>query len=121
MEKNNSDYALLHCNSTYPAPHDELNLMVIPEMKQRYNCPIGYSGHEYDLDPSVVAVAMGAKIIERHITLDHNMWGTDHKSSLEVHAMDLLGKRISDIDTMLGSSEKIITDSEKIVMKKLRG
>ena len=121
LDDNNAEYAILHCNSTYPAPHNELNLNIIPIMKERYDCIIGYSGHEYDLDPSVVAVAMGAKIIERHITLDHNMWGTDHKSSLEVHAMDLLGKRISDIDNMLGSSEKIITDSEKIVMKKLRG
>jgi len=121
LDDNNAEYAILHCNSTYPAPHSELNLNIIPKMKERYNCIIGYSGHEYDLDPSIVAVAMGARIIERHITLDHNMWGTDHKSSLEVHAMDLLKKRISDIDNMLGSSDKIITDSEKIVMKKLRG
>jgi N-acetylneuraminate synthase len=121
LDDNNAEYAILHCNSTYPAPHGELNLNIIPIMKERYNCVVGYSGHEYDLDPSVVAVAMGAKIIERHITLGHNMWGTDHKSSLEVHAMDLLSKRISDIDGMLGGSEKIITESEKNVMKKLRG
>ena len=121
LDDNNAEYAILHCNSTYPAPHGELNLNIIPIMKERYNCVVGYSGHEYDLDPSVVAVAMGAEIIERHITLDHNMWGTDHKSSLEVHAMDLLSKRISDINGMLGGSEKIITESEKNVMKKLRG
>ena len=90
-------------------------------MKERYGCTIGYSGHEYDLEPSVIAVSMGAKIIERHITLDHNMWGTDQKSSLEVHAMDLLSKRIATINDMLGSTEKIITESEKNVMKKLRG
>ena len=121
FEKHGTDYAVLHCNSTYPAPHDELNLNIIPIMKERYNCIVGYSGHEYDLDPSVVAIALGAEIIERHITLDHNMWGTDHKSSLEVHAMDLLSKRISDIHSILGSNEKIITESEKKVMKKLRG
>ena len=121
LDDHSADYAILHCNSTYPAPHGELNLNIIPIMKERYNCVVGYSGHEYDLDPSVVAVAMGAKIIERHITLDHNMWGTDHKSSLEIHAMDLLGKRIADIHGMLGGSEKIITESEKNVMKKLRG
>ncbi|SVB91866.1 uncharacterized protein METZ01_LOCUS244720, partial [marine metagenome] len=80
LDDNNAQYAILHCNSTYPAPHGELNLNIIPIMKERYNCVVGYSGHEYDLDPSVVAVAMGAEIIERHITLDHNMWGTDHKS-----------------------------------------
>ena len=121
LDDNSAEYAILHCNSTYPAPHGELNLNIIPIMKERYNCVVGYSGHEYDLDPSVVAVAMGAEIIERHITLDHNMWGTDHKSSLEIHAMDLLSKRIADIHGMLGGSEKIITESEKLVMKKLRG
>ena len=121
LEKGNASYAVLHCNSTYPAPFDELNLNIIPVMKKRYGCMIGYSGHEYDLDPSVLAVAMGAEIIERHITLDHNMWGTDHKSSLEVHAMDLLKKRIKDVNKMLGGTEKIITPSEEPVMKKLRG
>ena len=121
LDDNNAEYAILHCNSTYPAPHKELNLNIIPIMKERYNCIVGYSGHEYDLDPSVVAVTMGAKIIERHITLDHNMWGTDQKSSLEVHAMDLLSKRLCDIHSILGGSEKIITESEKNVLKKLRG
>lgn len=115
------DYAVLHCNSTYPAPHSELNLNVIPELKKRYDCTVGYSGHEYDLEPSVLAVALGAKIIERHITLDHNMWGTDQSSSLEVHAMDLLKKRLVNVNSILGGSEKIITDSEKPVLKKLRG
>ena len=121
LDDNSAEYAILHCNSTYPAPHGELNLNIIPIMKERYNCVVGYSGHEYDLDPSVVAVAMGAEIIERHITLDHNMWGSDNLSSLEVHAMDLLSKRIADVYGMLGGSEKIITESEKNVIKKLRG
>ena len=67
---------------------------------------IGYSGHEYGLEPSVIAVALGAEIIERHVTLEHKMWGTDHGSIPEVHAMDLLHKRISDIHGMLGSTEK---------------
>jgi len=114
-------FAMLHCNSTYPAPHDELNLNVIPIMKERYGCLVGYSGHEYDLEPTVLAVALGANIIERHITLDHNMWGTDQQSSLEVHAMDLLRKRLKDVKYILGNKEKIITDSEKPIMKKLRG
>ena len=90
-------------------------------MKDRYDCIIGYSGHEYNLEPSVLAVAMGAQIIERHITLDHNMWGTDQGSSLEVHAMDLLKRRIKDVGLILGGKEKIITDTEKPNLKKLRG
>jgi N-acetylneuraminate synthase len=121
LEKEKAQYAMFHCNSTYPAPHNELNLNIIPTMIERYNCIVGYSGHEYDLDPSVIAVSLGAKIIERHVTLDHKMWGTDHGSSLEIHAMDLLQKRIKDINIMLGNSEKIITESELPVMEKLRG
>ena len=121
LESYNSEYAILHCNSTYPAPHNELNLNIIPIMIKRYGCIVGYSGHEYDLEPSIIAVTLGAKIIERHVTLDHNMWGTDHRSSLEVHAMDLLRKRIKDIKIILGQSEKKITESEISVMQKLRG
>ena len=119
--KHTNDFAILHCNSTYPAPHNELNLNVIPVMKEKYGCAIGYSGHEFDLEPSVLSIALGAQIVERHITLDHNMWGTDQSSSLEVHAMDLLRKRLKDVNQILGGSEKIITDSEKLVLKKLRG
>ena len=121
LEQGNADYAILHCISTYPAPHKELNLNIIPAMKDRYNCVIGYSGHEHDLEPSVLAVALGAEILERHVTLDHNMWGTDHNSSLEVHAMDILKKRLKGVKSMLGDKDKKITDSEKLVMKKLRG
>ena len=121
LEQKKSRYALLHCNSSYPAPHHELNLSVIPEMIKRYGCKVGYSGHEYDLEPTVIAVALGAEIIERHVTLDHNMWGTDQKSSLEVNAMDLLRKRLSEITIMLGKPEKIITESEKPILNKLRG
>ena len=121
LEKENTQYAILHCNSTYPAPINELNLKIIPAMKKRYNCIVGYSGHEYDLEPSALAVALGAKIIERHVTLNHEMWGTDHESSIEVNGMDSLAKRLKGISGILGNSDKVITDSEKAVMKKLRG
>ena len=121
IERHKVTYALLHCNSSYPAPHSELNLSVIPEMKKRYGCSVGYSGHEYDLGPSEVAVAIGADIIERHVTLDHNMWGTDQSCSLEVSAMDMLEKRTGSIRQMLGEPQKYITDSEKPFVDKLRG
>ncbi|MBD22019.1 MAG: N-acetylneuraminate synthase [Rhodospirillaceae bacterium] len=120
IEKSKSKYALLHCNSSYPAPVNQLNLNNIPAMIERYDCPIGYSGHEYDLEPSAVAVVLGATIIERHITIDHNMWGTDHKSSIEIPAMDSLQKRLFNINKMLGSREKNISESEKSIIKKLR-
>jgi len=121
VAKRAKSFAILHCTSTYPAPYPELNLRVIPMLQQRYGCTIGYSGHEYDLEPTVIAVALGAKIIERHITLDHGMWGTDQAASLEVHAMSLLKRRITCIEAMLGSAEKKVTDSELPIRKKLRG
>ena len=111
---------LMHTNSSYPTPHSELNLNLIPVLKKRYDCIIGYSGHEHDLEPTVIAVALGASVIERHITLSHDLWGTDQKSSLEVHAMDMLKKRANDIWKMLGSTVKDVTPSEKPIREKLR-
>ena len=118
--KGNCEYTLLHCNSTYPAKDDELNLRVINTLK-RYDCPIGYSGHERDLEAPLIAITLGARIIERHVTLSHEMWGTDHQSSLEVHAMDMLKKRADKVLPMLGSEIKTITDGEISVREKLRG
>jgi N-acetylneuraminate synthase len=115
------DIVLMHTNSSYPTPKQELNLSLIPFFKERYGCTIGYSGHEHDLEPTVVAVTLGARVIERHITLSHDMWGTDQKSSLTVHAMDILEKRIRDISNFLGKPEKYVTNSEVAVRKKLRG
>lgn len=115
------NYILMHTNSAYPAPASELNLRIITSLKKRYNCIIGYSGHEIDLEPSVVAVSLGAKVIERHVTLDHNMWGTDHAASLSVAAMAMLQGRMKEVLLMLGDGEKVITDKEKEVRKKLRG
>lgn len=121
LQKHTCQYALLHCNSAYPAPHNELNLKCIYNLRQRYQCTIGYSGHEDDLEPTVLAVTLGAKIIERHITLNHKMWGTDHASSLEVMGMDILRKRVHDIEKILGDGIKKVTENELTVRKKLRG
>lgn len=122
LERNSKgNYVLMHTNSNYPAPPEELNLLTISYLKERYDCIVGYSGHEYDLEPTVIAVALGAKIVERHITLDHNMWGSDHFASLEVHAMDMLFKRIKDVNVIMGERSKRLTDKEIEVRKKLRG
>jgi len=121
LEKYHANYVLMHCNSAYPTPKDELNLKCIETLQKRYNCPIGYSGHEQDLEPTVYAAVLGAKVIERHITLDHNMWGTDHAASLEVLAMDMLRKRVKDIDLIFGDGIERVTDLEKEIRKKLRG
>ncbi|MCX5884666.1 MAG: N-acetylneuraminate synthase family protein [Proteobacteria bacterium] len=115
------NYVLMHTNSIYPAPPEELNLRVITFLKERYGCIVGYSGHEYDLEPSVIAVSLGASLVERHVTLDHNMWGSDHFASLEVHGMDLLLKRIKNINIILGNGVKKLSETEAEVRKKLRG
>lgn len=117
----NGDYILLHTNSSYPADNAELNLSVMKTLEERYNCLVGYSGHEMNLEPTVVAAALGAKVIERHITLSHDMWGTDQKASLEVHAMDMLQKRISSIVQAIGDGEKHIYEGEAAARTKLRG
>lgn len=122
LEKHsNGDYILLHTNSVYPTPAEEINLRMIKTLRERYHCLVGYSGHEQDLEPSVVATAVGAKVIERHITLDHNMWGTDQAASLSVAAMAMLQGRMKEVLVMLGTGEKTVTEKEKEVRRKLRG
>lgn len=122
LNKHSKDgYVLMHANSTYPTPAQDINLKVILLLRGRYKCIVGYSGHEFDLEPTVVAVALGAKVIERHVTLDHKMWGSDHFASLEVHAMDLLSKRIKDIDIIIGDGRKRLTNGELEARKRLRG
>lgn len=120
LAKYASSYALLHTNSAYPSPVNELNLRIINTLKNRYQCPIGYSGHEYGIEPSVIAVVLGAIIIERHITLDHNMWGTDQKASIEIEGMNKLRNRAMTVEEILGSTEKEVMKSEFNVRKKLR-
>lgn len=115
------NYVLMHTNSTYPTPPDELNLLTLKFLKERYDCVVGYSGHEYDLEPTVIAVALGARIIERHVTLNHNMWGSDQFASLEVHAMDLLHKRVKQIPISMGDGVKKLTENEILIRRKLRG
>jgi len=121
LTKHARQFALMHTVSTYPAPAEELNLKLIPFYAQRYGCVVGYSGHEYGLNPTILAAGLGAKIIERHITLSHKMWGTDQAASVEVMGMDMLRKRIFDSLKALGRAEKIITDEERLVRNKLRG
>lgn len=122
LEKySDGNYILLHTNSAYPTPAEDLNLRMIKTLKERYHCLVGYSGHEQDLEPTVVATALGAKVIERHVTLDHDMWGTDHAASLTVAAMAMLQGRMKEVLVMLGTGEKTVTEKEREVRRKLRG
>ena len=114
------DLILLHSCSTYPAYYEELNLRVIPRMRERYNVPVGYSGHETGLPSSVAAVALGACLLERHITLDRAMWGSDHAASLEPNGITRLVRDIRLIERSMGDGIKRIIEREIPIMKKLR-
>lgn len=117
------DITVLHCNSSYPAPVDCLNLNNIITMK---NSPkyagmnIGYSGHEYGLITTIATVAMGATCIERHITIDKGMWGSDQSCSLEPHAMFKLVRGVRELESALGSYTKTVTDDEIEKSKSIR-
>ncbi len=115
------NFVLLHCNSTYPAPIEELNLRAIKTLKERYNCEVGYSGHEFRLSPSVAATYLGASVIERHITLDRSMWGSDQLSSVEPQGLFKLMSGIRELEQARGDGEIKVTESEKKVRKHLRG
>lgn len=119
---NQHEIGLLHCNSTYPAPINELNLSGIKTLLELYpDFQIGYSGHEFRLGTSVAAIYLGASIIERHITLDRTMWGTDHMASVEPQGLIKLVKGIRELEEAYGDGIITVTESEMPVRNKLRG
>jgi N-acetylneuraminate synthase len=114
------DLVILHATSTYPASYDELNLKVIPALAQQFKVPIGYSGHETGIPSSVAAVALGAVMVERHLTLDRAMWGSDQAASLEPNGMQRLVRDIRLIETSFGDGKKRVFEREVPIMEKLR-
>lgn len=114
------DVVICHTTSAYPCDPDELNLRMIQTLKSEYDCPIGYSGHEVGLIPSVVAVALGACLVERHFTLDRAMWGSDQAASVEPGGFERLVKYIRVTEMALGDGVKRVYDSEIPILKKLR-
>ena len=111
---------VLHCTSTYPSKLEELNLNFIKTLKKELDCPIGYSGHEVGLSPSITAVILGAHMIERHITLDRAMYGSDQAASLEPHGLKKLVEEIHEVPIVLGDGIKKVYDSEVPIINKLR-
>ncbi len=111
---------LYHATSTYPTDLEEINLNVIKDFKKRYNCPIGYSGHERGVMPSVLAVAYGANSVERHITLDRTMFGSDQVASLEPQGLYRLVRDIRQVPIVSGDGVKKVYNSELPIIKKLR-
>jgi N-acetylneuraminate synthase len=111
---------LMHACSTYPAFYEELNLRAVPAMRERYGIPVGYSGHETGIPSSVAAAVLGACCIERHITLDRAMWGSDHAASLEPNGISRLVRDIRLIEQSMGDGVKRVFEREYPVIKKLR-
>ena len=111
---------ITHACSTYPAYYEELNLKMIPVLRERYGVPVGYSGHETGLASTVAAVALGACVVERHITLDRSLWGTDQAASLEPTGLTRLVRDIRLIERAMGDGIKRVYEREITVMKKLR-
>jgi N-acetylneuraminate synthase len=115
-----SRLVLTHATSTYPCSPDELNLRMIHTLRNRYNVPAGYSGHETGLQTTVAAVALGASVIERHITLDRAMWGTDQAASVEPSGLHRLVRDIRVVERAFGDGIKHVYPSELPIRAKLR-
>lgn len=117
----NCPFELMHCNSTYPMRDEDANLLCIPMLRERYQCDVGYSGHEVSLiKVCVAAVALGASSIERHITLDRAMYGSDQAASVETHALRNFVESVRAIPRVLGSARKTVGEREAPIRKKLR-
>jgi N-acetylneuraminate synthase len=114
------DLILAHCTSTYPCPPEELNLKMIETLRNMFPCPVGYSGHEVGLPTTVAAVTLGACVVERHITLDRAMWGSDQAASIEPGGLRRLVKYIRVVEQALGDGVKTVYESERTNMEKLR-
>jgi N-acetylneuraminate synthase len=113
-------FVLMHCVAEYPAPIKHINMQLMHKLRERYNCPVGYSGHEVGLVPSLMAAMMGAVAIERHITLDRAMYGSDQAASLERRGLELLTNYIRGIPIVWGDGEKRVLEGEKEAAAKLR-
>jgi N-acetylneuraminate synthase len=120
VNSDSSRIILMHCNSSYPSDNAELNLRCIPMLRDRYGCLVGYSGHEPGIQASLYAVALGASVIEKHITYDRSAPGTDHAASLEYDGQRRLVRDIKLYQSMLGDGVKRVYESEVPVMRKLR-
>ena len=120
FRKNNCPFTLMHCISVYPCLDQWCNVKMIPTLAERYRCPVGYSGHEAGISPSTLAVALGAVAVERHITLDRGMYGSDQSVSLEKRGLELLIRDVRETRKILGSGLKAIIPEEEKVAYKLR-
>ena len=122
FREHNCPFELMHANSSYPMKIEEANLLCIPMLKKEFGCNVGYSGHEIGAyRVSLIAVTLGATSLERHITLDRTMYGSDQAVSLEPAGLERMVRDIQSVEDVMGDGEKRVWDSEIPVRKKLRG
>lgn len=121
FRKHDCPFELMHCNSTYPMKDEDANLALISVLQKRYGCRVGYSGHERDIQPSVLSVAAGASSVERHITLDKNMYGSDQKASIAPDQLRRLVQEVRRAEAIMGTGKKTLSAAEQAVRAKLRG
>jgi len=120
FNKHNCPFTLFHCVSTYPCKDEDCNINMVTTLKNRYNCPVGYSGHESGIVPSLLAVAVGAQALERHITLDKGMYGSDQSASIEAEDLNTLVRESRTVTNTMGTGQKLFLQHEIPVAKKLR-
>ncbi len=120
FKKHKCKFILMHCVSTYPCPIEDLNLNTILTLKKKFKCDVGYSGHETAVSPTLLAYFMGANYIERHITLDRSMWGTDQSASLSEPGILNLTKILGKFHLIVGDGKKRILSNEKKMLKKFK-
>ena len=116
LSKNNKKIILLQCTSAYPSKFEEIDLKVIPKFQSQYGCLVGFSGHEPGINIGIAAAAMGAKVIEKHVTLNKNMNGTDHLASIDMEELKIMVDGIRQIEKALGSDIKKRYDSENVLV-----
>lgn len=120
FRKKKCKFLLMHCVSTYPCPIENLNLNLIQTLKKKFKCEVGYSGHESSVSPSIIAFMMGATYIERHISLDRSMWGTDQAASLSESGMKNLSDILNKSQYVLGDGIKRLSKQESDLLKKFK-
>jgi len=120
FKRANCPFTLMHCVSTYPCPDEDCNVSMVRVLKERYGCPVGFSGHEVGLLASVLAAALGVEALERHITLDRAMYGSDQSASLEKRGLQLLVRDCRAVPLVLGDGKKKVLSAEEEAARKLR-
>ena len=119
FKKKNCPFELMHTVSTYPMKNEDANLLMIAKLREIFECNVGYSGHENGRAVSVGAAALGITSLERHITLDRTMYGSDQAASLEVEGFKLMVNYVRTVEKAMGTGEKVILDEEREIRKKL--